>query len=310
MSAISKACNITIFVKQSSILLLGSIALDTIETSFGYYENLLGGSATYASVSSSKFFKPNIVGVVGSDFSKKNMNILKNSCNNLENLAIEKGKTFRWGGKYFDNGDQRETLFTELGVFENYSPLIIRKNKNPSYIFLANIGPKLQLSVLDQCGSNSVVILDTMNLWIDIAKKDLIKVLNKTDILLINEAELIQLAKTDNFKLASKKIQSLGPSTIIVKHGSKGSVCYNGDISFSLGVIPNLIVKDPTGAGDSFGGGLVSALAQGLSLKEAMIRGTVMASFCIEDFGIKSLLKSKIKEIEDRSLFLSRTLKS
>ena len=297
-------------MKQSTILLLGSIALDTIETSFGYHENLLGGSATYAAVSSSKFLKSNIVGIVGSDFSKKNLSILKNSCNNLENLLIQEGKTFRWGGKYFENGDERETLFTELGVFENYSPSIINDNKNPEFVFLANIGPELQLSVLNQCNSNPTVILDTMNLWIDIAKEYLLKVLKKTDILLINETELLQLAEIDDFKLASKKIQSLGPSTIIVKHGSKGSVCYNNNTSFSLGVVPNLTVKDPTGAGDSFGGGLVSALAQGLTLKEAMIRGTVMASFCIEDFGIKSLLSSKSEEIEERSLILLNKLKA
>ena len=297
-------------MKQSTILLLGSIALDTIETSFGYHKNLLGGSATYAAVSSSKFLKSNIVGIVGSDFSKKNLRILKNSCNNLENLLIQEGKTFRWGGKYFDNGDERETLFTELGVFKNYSPLIINDNKNPEFVFLANIGPELQLSVLNQCNSNPTVILDTMNLWIDIAKECLLNVLKKTDILLINEMELLQLAEIDDFKLAAKKIQALGPSIVIVKLGSKGSVCYNKNKSFSLGVIPNLIVKDPTGAGDSFGGGLVSALAQGLTLKEAMIRGTVMASFCIEDFGIKSLLFSKKEEIEERSLILYNTLKS
>ena len=297
-------------MKQSSILLLGSIALDTIETSFGYEKELLGGSATYAAISSSKFIKPNIIGIVGSDFSKINKKILKEASDNLEDLIIKEGPTFRWGGKYHKNGDERETLFTELGVFENFSPLISKINKNPDYLFLANISPDLQLSILDQCLSKPIVILDTMNLWIDIAKKDLLNVLKKTDILLINESEVIELTETKDFYLASKKIKSFGPDIIIVKHGSKGSVCYSKEKSFSIGVIPNLIVKDPTGAGDSFGGGLVSALAQGLSLKEAIIRGTVMASFCIEDFGIKSLLSSNKKEIDSRSLFLSNTLMS
>ena len=297
-------------MKQSTILLLGSIALDTVETSFGHQKNLLGGSATYAAVSSSKFLKPNIVGIVGSDFSKTNKKVLKNSCNNIKDLIIKEGPTFRWGGKYFENGDDRETLFTELGVFENFVPLISIDNKNPDYLFLANISPDLQLNVLNQCIGNPVVVLDTMNLWIDIAKEKLLSVLSKTDILLINETELLELTEVEDFSKASKKAQSFGPNTVIVKHGSKGSVCYTGNMVFSLGVIPNLVVKDPTGAGDSFGGGLVSALAQGLSLKEAMIRGTVLASFCIEDFGINALMSSNIKEIEKRRLLLLNTLKS
>ena len=309
MSAKYKACNIQSIVKQSTVLLLGSIAFDTIETSFGYHKDLLGGSATYAAVSSAKFLKPNIVGIIGSDFSEENKNILKESCNNLDDLIKKEGTTFRWGGKYFDNGDQRETLFTDLGVFENFTPLISEVNNSPDYIFLANISPELQLCVLNQCRGNSTVILDTMNLWIDIEKENLLRVLKKTDILLINESELSDLADEKNHDKASEIIQSYGPKTIIVKYGSKGSVCYDGSMSFSVGVIPNLTVKDPTGAGDSFGGALVSALAQGISLKEAIIRGTVMASFCIEDFGINSILYSNKKDIDTRMLYLSNILK-
>ena len=296
-------------MKQSKILILGSIALDSIETSYGSRKDLLGGSATYAAISSSKFVKPNLVGIVGSDFSESHQKILVDSCDSLEDLITKKGPTFRWGGKYFENGDERETLFTELGVFDRFIPSISKINNEPDYVFLANIGPDLQLSVLSQLESKPVVILDTMNLWIDIAKDKLLEVIGKTDILLINETELVELTEIEDFYTASKKIQSQGPKVVIVKHGSKGSVCYSENTSFSLGVIPNLIVKDPTGAGDSFGGGLVSALAQGLTLKEAIIRGTVMASFCIEDFGINALLAAKKEKIDSRSLFLSESLK-
>tara|TARA_B110000438_G_C15758820_1_gene626352 strand:+ start:573 stop:1466 length:894 start_codon:yes stop_codon:yes gene_type:complete len=294
---------------KSKILLLGSIALDTIQTSHGSRKNLLGGSATYAAISSSKFIKPNIIGIIGTDFSGPHKKILVDSCDSLEDLTSKEGPTFRWGGKYFDNGDERETLFTELGVFDKFNPSISEVNKEPDYLFLANISPDLQLSVLNQLNGKPVVILDTMNLWIDIAKDKLLQVLRKTEILLINETELVELTEINDFHKASKKIQSLGPKVVVVKHGSKGSVCYTGSTSFSLGVVPNLIVKDPTGAGDSFGGGLVSALAEGHSLKEALIRGTVMASFCIEDFGVNSLLDSKKEEIISRSLFLSKSLK-
>ena len=296
-------------MKQSKILILGSIALDSIETSYGSRKDLLGGSATYAAVSSSKFVKPNLVGIVGSDFSEPHKQILVDSCESLEDLISKKGSTFRWGGKYFDNGDERETLFTELGVFDQFAPVVSKINEEPDYVFLANIGPDLQLSVLNQLKGKPVVILDTMNLWIDIAKDKLLEVLGKTNILLINETELVELTEIEDFYTAVKKIQSKGPKVVIVKHGSRGSVCYSENSSFSLGVIPNLIVKDPTGAGDSFGGGLVSALAQGLTLKEAIIRGTVMASFCIEDFGINALLASKKKIIDSRSLLLSESLK-
>ena len=297
-------------MKQSKILILGSIALDSIETRHGSHKDLLGGSATYAAVSCSKFVKPNLIGIVGSDFSETHKQILIDSCDSLDDLILKEGHTFRWGGKYFDNGDERETLFTELGVFDQFAPVVSKINEEPDYVFLANIGPELQLSVLNQLKGKPLVILDTMNLWIDISKDKLLEVLGKIDILLINETELMELTEIKDFYTAAKRIQSQGPKTVIVKHGSRGSVCYSEDSSFSLGVIPNLIVKDPTGAGDSFGGGLVSALAQGLTIKEALIRGTVMASFCIEDFGLNALLASKEKNIDSRSLFLLESLKN
>ena len=293
-------------MNTKSILLLGSVALDSIETKYGSEKDILGGSASYAAFSSSPFLKTNIVGIIGDDFPEKEAQELRAACNSSSNLIVEKGKTFRWGGKYHDNGDDRDTLFTELGVFENFSPILSNKNMFPDYLLLANIHPDLQLSVLNQCLSKPVVITDTMNLWIDIAKESLLKVLKKTDILLINESEVYDLTGIKDISESTTKLHGLGPKKIIVKYGSKGSTMYitDGD-SLSVNVIPVKDVIDPTGAGDSYGGGLVSALAQGLSIKDAMIRGTVMASLCIESFGVKSILNSSLEKINSRIKTLS-----
>lgn len=293
-------------MNTKSILLLGSVALDSIETKYGSEKEILGGSASYAAFSSSPFLKTNIVGIIGDDFPEKEAQELRAACNSSSNLIVEKGKTFRWGGKYHDNGDDRDTLFTELGVFENFSPILSNKNMFPDYLLLANIHPDLQLSVLNQCLSKPVVITDTMNLWIDIAKESLLKVLKKTDILLINESEVYDLTGIKDISESTTKLHGLGPKKIIVKYGSKGSIMYiTGGDSLSVNVIPVKDVIDPTGAGDSYGGGLVSALAQGLSIKDAMIRGTVMASLCIESFGVKSILNSSLEKINSRIKTLS-----
>lgn len=293
-------------MNTKSILLLGSVALDSIETKYGSEKEILGGSASYAAFSSSPFLKTNIVGIIGDDFPEKEAQELRAACNSSSNLIVEKGKTFRWGGKYHDNGDDRDTLFTELGVFENFSPILSNKNMFPDYLLLANIHPDLQLSVLNQCLSKPVVITDTMNLWIDIAKESLLKVLKKTDILLINESEVYDLTGIKDISESTTKLHGLGPKKIIVKYGSKGSIMYiTGGDSLSVDVIPVKDVIDPTGAGDSYGGGLVSALAQGLSIKDAMIRGTVMASLCIESFGVKSILNSSLEKINSRIKTLS-----
>jgi len=292
-------------MKQSNILLLGSIALDTIETSHGRRDDLLGGSATYAAISAGRFVKPNLVGIIGTDFPSAGKTILQNTCGNLDDLIEAEGPTFRWGGKYHENGDDRDTLFTELGVFADFSPSLSNENKNPDFIFLANIHPALQLRVLDQCDNEPVVVTDTMNLWIATSKDDLFKVMKRTDILLINESEVEDLTGMTDPGQSVKEIQSMGPKTVIVKHGSRGSTCYPENESFSIGVVPVETVIDPTGAGDSYGGGLVSGLAEGLTMKDAMIRGTAMASFCIEDFGVTAILNASDEDIASRISLLS-----
>ena len=284
----------------NKILILGSIGLDTIQTKYGKKENLLGGSATYATIAAGIHGSVIPLGIVGDDFPKEGYDIFLKYSININNIETKTGSTFRWGGKYHDNGDDRDTLFTELGVFENFDPIISESDSNVSYLFLANIHPALQMSVLKQCTNNPTVITDTMNLWIDTTSDELTSLINKTNILLINESEIIELTKSADIKTAAHKVLSMGPDKIIIKLGSKGAKCFSNNEEISIGVYPVSKVVDPTGAGDVFGGGFVSGIADGLSIYDSMRRGTALASFCIEDFGVTRLLNITSDELESR----------
>ena len=281
-------------------LILGSVALDTIETKYGKAENLLGGSATYATIAAGLYGDAIPVGIVGDDFPKDGLDIFEKFSKNLRDLDQQPGGTFKWGGKYHENGDDRDTLFTDLGVFENFNPSIHTSNKNASWLFLANIHPSLQLSVLEQCINAPLVVTDTMNLWIDSTPEELKKIISKTNILLINESELHLLTKEQNVDKSIKEVLSMGPEKVIVKFGSKGAKCFSENENIAVGVYPVKKVIDPTGAGDVFGGGFISGLVDGLSIKEAMLRGSALASFCIEDFGVKKLLNVSVNEVDNR----------
>lgn len=281
-------------------LILGSVALDTIETKYGKAENLLGGSATYATIAAGLYGDAIPVGIVGDDFPKDGLDIFEKFSKNLKDLDQQPGGTFKWGGKYHENGDDRDTLFTDLGVFENFNPSIHTSNKNASWLFLANIHPSLQLSVLEQCTNAPLVVTDTMNLWIDSTPEELKKIISKTNILLINESELHLLTKEQNVDKSIKEVLSMGPEKVIVKFGSKGAKCFSENENIAVGVYPVKKVIDPTGAGDVFGGGFISGLVDGLSVKEAMLRGSALASFCIEDFGVKKLLNVSVNEVDNR----------
>ena len=281
-------------------LILGSVALDTIETKYGKAENLLGGSATYATIAAGLYGDAIPVGIVGDDFPKDGLDIFEKFSKNLKDLDQQPGGTFKWGGKYHENGDDRDTLFTDLGVFENFNPSIHTSNKNASWLFLANIHPSLQLSVLGQCTNAPLVVTDTMNLWIDSTPEELKKIISKTNILLINESELHLLTKEKNVDKSIKDVLSMGPEKVIVKFGSKGAKCFSENENIAVGVYPVKKVIDPTGAGDVFGGGFISGLVDGLSIKEAMLRGSALASFCIEDFGVKKLLNVSVNEVDNR----------
>ena len=284
----------------NEVLILGSIALDTIETKFGKKENLLGGSATYATIGAGFYGSPIPIGIVGDDFPEKGDEIFNNFSSNLDNIEKKHGRTFSWGGKYHNNGDDRDTLFTDLGVFESFEPVLHSKNVKASWVFLANIHPSLQLSVLNQCKNNPTVITDTMNLWIDTTLQELKKIIKRTDILLINESELSLLTKNENVLESSKQVLSMGPQKIVVKLGSKGARCISKNEDISVGVYPVKDVVDPTGAGDVFGGGFVSGLIDNLSTSESMLRGSALASFCIEEFGVSKLININKNDVEKR----------
>lgn len=290
--------------KINEFLILGSIALDTIETKFGKKENLLGGSATYATIGSGLYGNPIPIGIVGDDFPKKGHEIFNNFSSNVDNIENKPGKTFSWGGKYHENGEDRDTLFTDLGVFESFNPVIFPQNQNASWVFLANIHPSLQLSVLSQCKNNPTVITDTMNLWIDTTPQELEKIINKTDILLINESELSLLTNNKDILDSSKQILSMGPDKVVVKLGSKGARCISKSEDISVGVYPVKNVVDPTGAGDVFGGGFVSGLIDDLSISDSMLRGSALASFCIEEFGVDKLININKSEVDKRIGFI------
>ncbi|MCK4903760.1 MAG: bifunctional hydroxymethylpyrimidine kinase/phosphomethylpyrimidine kinase [Candidatus Marinimicrobia bacterium] len=286
-------------------MIVGSIAIDTIEIGTERYEKLLGGSTTYATIAAGKYSDVNVVGVIGTDFPQYGHDIYDKYANNLSDLKVEQGKTFSWGGRYYDNFDDRDTLFTELGVFGKFDPKLSVINKNQQFVFLANIHPSLQNSVIDQCQANPVIIIDTMNLWIDTTHSELLTVLSKSDILLINESEAEMLTDCSNLDDAATILIGLGPPTVVIKRGSKGAALYsNMGEKITIGVYPIDKVVDPTGAGDTFGGGFVSALAQGKTYKEALVLGSALASICVEGVGIDTLERATITEIEHRQIIL------
>ena len=292
------------------ILIVGSISLDTIETISDRRESILGGSATYATVSAGKSADVHLVGIIGTDFPAEGMKIFEEYSQDLSNLYQKDGQTFSWGGRYPEDWDDRETLFTELGVFTDYEPKLTEKNKNTPVLFLANIHPELQLSVLKQNSKRECVIIDTMNLWIDTERKKLKEVISYCDVLLLNEFEAEQFTRRKNHDDQGAVLQSLGPQQVIIKCGKKGARLYSGHGVDTIGVFPVKNVVDPTGAGDAFGGGLAAAVAHGESMTEAIINGSALARLCIEGFGIESLHCSSNEEINHRKEYLRKTLNS
>ncbi|MBI9072692.1 MAG: sugar kinase [Melioribacteraceae bacterium] len=288
------------------LLVVGSIGLDDIETPFDKIENALGGSSTYISLTSSYFTGPvQLVGVVGEDFDEKYIKMFEDYNIDLEGLQIIKGgKTFRWGGKYHYDLNVRDTLFTELNVFENFNPIIPDKFKKSKFVILGNIMPKLQLDVLDQLEDPKFIVCDTMNLWIDIAKDDLLEVIKRVHVLIINDSEARMLAEEPNLIKAAKVIREMGPEFLIIKKGEHGALLFSEDKIFSAPAYPMEDIYDPTGAGDSFAGGFTAFLhkTQDLSfenMKRAVVYGSAMASFCVEEFstiGLEDLSQLKIQD--------------
>jgi len=287
-----------------SILVVGSVAIDDVITPFGKNFNAPGGSATYFSLSASRFTDVKLVAVVGKDFPKKYIRLLQRKGVDIEGLEIKRGKTFRWKGRYDWDLDNPQTLATHLNLFKDFRPIIPERYKKEKVLFLANIDPDLQLEVLKQTEAE-LVAADTMNFWIEHKRKSLLKVLKKIDILVINEYEARELTKEGNLLKAGKKIILYGPKKVIIKKGENGLIFISKKGFFTCPAYPMETVFDPTGAGDTFAGGFLGYLASKNSfndarLKRALVYGTIMASFAVEDFDIRALAKLRHSSIEKR----------
>ena len=288
------------------ILAVGSIAFDTIETPKGKREHILGGSSTYFSVSASLYSNVSLVGVVGKDFTKNDWNIFKKYNINVDSVDQTDGLTFSWGGKYNNDFSSRDTLFTNLGVFEKFKPKVINNYNNP-ILYLGNIQPELQFDVISKVKNPFLIAADSMNLWIDLFPNDVMKLIKKVDIFLLNDEEAMQLCGHNNLNKIINEFLSYGPKIVIIKMGSKGSLVGFQDKTIRISCVPNVEVVDPTGAGDSFAGGVLGYIAQyGLNnpVKAAM-HGTAIASFTVSAFGLENLyninlnlINDKIKEIQ------------
>jgi sugar/nucleoside kinase (ribokinase family) len=288
-----------------SLLVVGTVALDSVKTPFGYVENALGGSATFFSTSASYFADVQLVAVVGEDFPKEHIQFLKSKEIDTRGLEVRKGETFRWKGEYGYDLNEAHTLATHLNVLAAFKPRIIDDYKGSDVVFLANVDPEIQLDVLKQVQNPKLVACDTMNYWITSKPEALKQTLRHVDILTINESEIRQLSGEASLVKAAKIVQALGPKSIVVKQGSYGALMFNGSSIFSAPAYPLESVFDPTGAGDTFAGGFMGFLASTLNFSEASMRkavifGSVMASLNVESFSLDRLRSLDYKEIEGR----------
>jgi sugar/nucleoside kinase (ribokinase family) len=289
----------------ASILVVGSVAFDSVKTPFGQADEMLGGSATHFSVAASFFAPIRLVGVVGTDFGDTHLQTFRKHKIDLDGLTFANGRTFRWAGEYSFDLNDRKTLDTQLNVFQNFVPVIPESYRNSEYVFLGNIDPDLQLNVLQQIKKPRLVACDTMNFWIEGKVDSLKRTLSHVDILIINDSETRELAGVPNLVKAANKIMAMGPKTLIVKRGEYGVLMFHGKSIFAAPAFPLEDVYDPTGAGDTFAGGFIGALAQSGEINERTFRrgiifGSVMASFNVERFGVERVSDLKRNEIEER----------
>ena len=297
-----------------SVLIVGSTALDSIKTPTAENPRLLGGSASHAAVAASFFAPVKLVGVVGKDFPKKYVALYKKHRIDLSGLQIQEGKTFHWSGEYELNMNNRRTLLTELGVFEKFTPHLPTEHKKSPFVLLANIAPALQHHVLDQIAKPKFVVADTMDLWLNIALDDLIRLIKRVDGFVLNDSEAHQLTKEDNVFAALKKLHKMGPKYVIIKKGSHGSILSGPKGAFICPAYPLPKVVDPTGAGDSFVGGMMGYLSTAKggvdeNIRRAMIYGSVVASYCCEGFGLNRTTRVKRADIDKRVSDLERLTK-
>ena len=302
---------------MSKLLIVGTVAFDAIETPFGKTDKILGGAATYIGLSSSHFdIETAIVSIVGEDFPADHLNLLSSKGINIEGIEIVKGgKTFFWRGKYHNDLNSRDTLETQLNVLADFKPVVPENFGDAEFIMLGNLHPLVQLSVLDQVKDPKLVVLDTMNFWMDNAWDDLVKVIAKVDVITINDEEARQLTGEHSLVKAARKISQMGPEYVVIKKGEHGALLFNKEQIFFAPALPLEEVFDPTGAGDTFAGGFTGYLAESgdisfQNMKNAVIYGSGMASFCVEKFGTERMenlseneVKSRMKEFKNLTQF-------
>lgn len=291
---------------MSDILVVGSLAYDTVSTPSGKGERLLGGSANYFAVAASLFATTRVIGVVGQDYSDADMKLLSDRGVDISGMSRVPGKTFHWEGAYQADMNEARTIETALNVFEHFDPKLSEAHKKCQVLFLANIAPGLQMSVLEQVEKPTLIAMDTMNLWIDIQKDQLLKVIERVDLLSINETESKMLTREPNAVSAAKEILKMGPKAVIIKRGEYGFLMATREGYFALPAFPTAHVVDPTGAGDTFAGGVIGYLAKvgkplaTQELKRACLYGTCLASLTIQDFGLNRLQSVTLPEVEGR----------
>ena len=292
---------------MSKLVIVGTVAFDAIETPFGKTDKILGGAATYIGLSASQFdIDGAIVSVVGGDFPKNDIEMLEDKGMNLEGLEIVKqGKTFFWSGKYHNDMNSRDTLATELNVLETFNPVVPQTYKDAEVVMLGNLHPMVQMSVIDQMNNPKMVVLDTMDFWMDIAIEDLKKVIAKVDVITINDEEARQLSGAYSLVNAAKIIMEMGPKYVVIKKGEHGALIFYKNEMFFAPALPLAEVFDPTGAGDTFAGGFTGYLAKTAdysfeNMKRAIIYGSCLASFCVEKFGTERMQNLTKQEIDIR----------
>jgi len=288
-----------------SLLVVGSVALDSVETPFGKKEEVLGGSATFFSASASFFNPVQLVAVVGEDFPEAHIQFLKARGIGLDGLTRVKGRTFRWKGKYGFQLNEAQTLDTQLNVFQDFAPKLPEAYRDAPYVFLGNIHPELQSQVLDQVKNAHLVAADTMNFWIQGSREALLKTLKRVNLLFVNDAEIRQLSGEHNIVKAARAVHAMGPSRVVVKRGEHGALLFDKEHIFACPAFPLEEVFDPTGAGDTFAGGFMGTLATAKRfepnvIRHAMVMGSVMASFTVERFSLDRLRDLTQSEIRQR----------
>ena len=292
---------------MSKLVIVGTVAFDAIETPFGKTDKILGGAATFIGLAASQFNADGaIVSIVGGDFPREYIDMLTDKGMNVDGLEIvENGKTFFWSGKYHNDMNSRDTLVTELNVLADFNPIVPTAYKNAEVVMLGNLHPLVQLSVIEQMDSAKLVVLDTMNFWMDNALNDLLKVISKVDVITINDEEARQLSGEYSLVNAAKKIMGMGPKYVVIKKGEHGALLFHENEMFFAPAMPLAEVFDPTGAGDTFAGGFSGFLAKTgdygyENMKTAIIYGAALASFCVEKFGTERMQNLDKKEVHQR----------